>query len=141
MRQSPRQGTRWRHREPNRTRDGAIVVVRKGGTSGAISQPWTDHNDGTLRANGKCLDVTSPKAGATVKVAACTGAATQAWEIGQVSGNDFGPIANTATGYVLTGPASSTVNGTRLIIGQGRATSASPGTSSTTSTWPANLSP
>jgi len=65
-------------------------------------------------------EATGPKAGATVKVAACTGAATQTWAIGQVSGNDFGPITNMATGNVLTDPASSTVNGTRLIMEHSR---------------------
>ncbi len=80
---------------------------------------WAGYNDGTLRISGKCLDLTSQRASATVKVAACTGAATQAWAIGQGSGNDFGAISNMATGYVLTGPANSTVNGTRLVIARG----------------------
>jgi len=99
--------------------DGATVVAWKC-SPGAASQQWTGYNDGTLRINGKCLDVTGTKAGATVKVAACTAATTQAWAIGQVSANDFGPIANKATGYVLTDPARNAVNGTRLIIQQGR---------------------
>jgi hypothetical protein len=47
-------------------------------------------------------------------------AATQTWAIGQVSGNDFGPITNMATGNVLTDPASGTVNGTRLVMEHGR---------------------
>jgi hypothetical protein len=33
---------------------------------------------------------------------------------------DFGPITTTATGYLLTGPASSSVNVTPLVIQQGR---------------------
>lgn len=99
--------------------DGVAVTARKC-DPGAASQRWTGYNDGTLRVNGKCLDVTSPRAGATVNVTVCTGAATQAWAIGQVSGNDFGPITNKATGYVLTGPASSTANGARLVAGQSR---------------------
>ena len=98
--------------------DGATVVAWKC-SPGAPSQQWTGYNDGTLRINGKCLDVTSPQAGATVKIAACTGAAAQAWAIGQVSANDFGPITNTATGNALTDPAASTVNGTRLVMKHG----------------------
>jgi uncharacterized protein DUF4232/ricin-type beta-trefoil lectin protein len=54
--------------------DGTTVVAWKC-SPGAASQQWTGYNDGTLRINGKCLDVTGPQAGATVKVAACTGAA------------------------------------------------------------------
>ena len=95
--------------------DGAAVVAWKC-SPGAAAQRWTGYNDGTLRINGKCLDVTGPNAGAKVKVAACTGAASQRWAIGQVSGNDFGPITNLAAGNVLTDPASSTVNGTRLVL-------------------------
>jgi hypothetical protein len=99
--------------------DGTTVVAWKC-SAGDTSQQWTGYSDGTLRINGKCLDVTGPQVGATVKVAACTGAATQKWAISQVSYNDFGPIANTATGNALTDPAGSTVNGTKLVMGPGR---------------------
>jgi hypothetical protein len=100
-------------------RDGTSVVAWKCNPA-AASQQWTGYNDGTLRIGGKCLDVTSPNVGALAKVAACTGAATQAWGIGQVSANDFGPIANKATpATVLAAPAGSTVNGTRLILKRG----------------------
>jgi len=98
--------------------DGVTVVAWKC-SPGTAAQQWTGYNDGTLRINGKCLDLTSPKAGAMVKVAACTGAATQVWAIGQVSGNDFGAISNMATRYVLTDPSNSTVNGTRLVMARG----------------------
>lgn len=98
--------------------DGTSVVAWKC-SPGAASQQWTGYNDGTLRINGKCLASTSPKAGATVTVAPCSGGATQAWAIGQVSANDFGPLTNAATGYVLTDPAGSTVNGTRLVMERG----------------------
>jgi hypothetical protein len=98
--------------------DGTTVVAWKC-SPGAASQQWTGYNDGTLRINGKCLDITGPATGAPVKAAACTGAATQSWAISQTSGNDFGPIANLATGSVLTDPAASTVNGTRLVTKNG----------------------
>ena len=98
--------------------DGTTVVAWKC-SPGATAQQWTGYNDGTLRINGKCLDVTGPQAGATVRAAACTGAASQTWAIGQVSGNDFGPITNMATGNALNDPAGSTVNGTRLVMKHG----------------------
>ena len=41
------------------------------------------------------------------------------WAIGQTSGNDFGPVTNMATGNVLTDPAASTVDGTRLVVKNG----------------------
>ena len=83
-------------------------------------QQWTGYSDGTLRINGRCLDVTGPGLGAKAKVAACTGAATQKWAIRQVSANDFGAIANTGTGTVLTDPGNSTTNGTQLVMGPDR---------------------
>jgi hypothetical protein len=84
---------------------------------GASSQQWTGYSDGTLRAGGRCLDVTSPGVGATAEVAACTGAATQKWVIGQTSYNDFGAIYNTGTRTALTDPGGSTTNGTQLLTG------------------------
>jgi hypothetical protein len=99
--------------------DGTTVVAWKC-RPGDASQQWTGYNDGTLWINGKCLDVTSLHAGAKVKAVACTGAAAQAWAIGQVSGNAFGPISNRAAGTVLADPANSTVNGTRLVMEQSR---------------------
>ena len=84
---------------------------------GASTQQWTSYSDGTLRIGGRCLDVTGPGAGASAKVAACTGAASQKWVIGQVSSNDFGPLINTGTGTALTDPGGSTTNGTPLVTG------------------------
>jgi hypothetical protein len=37
-----------------------------------------------------------------------------------VSANDFGAIANTGTGTVLTDPGNSTTNGTQLVMGPDR---------------------
>ncbi len=105
--------------------DGATVVAWKC-SPGASSQQWTGYSDGTLRINGKCLDVTGPGAGAKAKVAACTGAASQKWVIGQVSSNDFGPIVNTGTGAALTDPAGSATNGTKLVMGPDRGDQTSP---------------
>ena len=56
-------------------------------------------------------------AGAKATVAACTGAATQKWVIGQTSYNDFGALYNIGTRTVLTDPGGSTTNGTQLVTG------------------------
>jgi hypothetical protein len=98
--------------------DGHAVVAWKC-NPGAGSQQWTGYSDGTLRNNGKCLDVTGPGVGAKAKVAACTGAATQKWAIAQTSANDFGSISNIGTGAVLTDPGGSTANGTPLVMAPG----------------------
>ncbi len=87
---------------------------------GASTQQWTSYSDGTLRINGRCLDVTGPGVGAKAKVAACTGAASQKWRIGQVSSNDFGPVINTGTGTALADPGGSTTNGTPLVTAPDR---------------------
>jgi hypothetical protein len=84
---------------------------------GASTQQWTSYSDGTLRTGGRCLNVTGPRAGAKATAAACTGAPTQKWAIGQVSSNDFGPLINTGTGTALTDPGGSTANGTPLVTG------------------------
>jgi Protein of unknown function (DUF4232)/Ricin-type beta-trefoil lectin domain len=99
--------------------DGASVVAWKC-SPGASTQHWTGYSDGTLRNGGRCLDVTGPAAGAKVKVRACTGAASQKWNIAQVSANDFGSISNASTRTVLTDPGGSTANGTPLVMEPGR---------------------
>jgi len=87
---------------------------------GASTQQWTGYSDGTLRIGGRCLDVTGPGAGARATAAACTGAASQKWVIGQVSSNDFGPLIDTGTGTALADPGGSTTNGTPLVTGPDR---------------------
>jgi len=83
------------------------------------SQQWTAYSDGTLRINGKCLDVTghSTATGATVGLWACDASPSQQWQISQTSLNPFGSIGNPASGNVLTDPDGSTVNGTQLVMG------------------------
>ena len=87
---------------------------------GASTQQWTSYSDGTLRTGGRCLDATGPETGTKAKAAACTGAASQKWVIGQVSSNDFGPLINTGTGTALADPGGSTTNGTPLVTGPDR---------------------
>ena len=105
--------------------DGTTVVARQCGP-GVSSQMWTGYSDGTLRIHSRCLDVTGPGVGAKVKVAACTGAASQKWEIGQVSANDFGPITNAGTGTVLSYPRGSIADGTPLVMGLGNGDQSTP---------------
>jgi hypothetical protein len=96
---------------------GRATVVAWTCSPGASTQQWTSYSDGTLRAGGRCLDVTGPGSGAKATAAACTGAASQRWVIGQVSSNDFGPLLNAGTGTALTDPGGSTANGTPLVTG------------------------
>lgn len=103
--------------------DGSAVVAWTC-IPGNTRQQWTGYSDLTLRLNGKCLDVTGPQVGSKVKVAACTGAASQKWTIGQVSANDFGAIANTSTGTVLA--MGGTTNGAPLVMGLSRGDLAPP---------------
>ncbi len=105
--------------------DGTTVVARQC-SPGASSQQWTGYSDGTLRANSRCLDVTGPGTGAKVRAAACTGAASQKWVIGQVSANDFGPITNAGTGTVLSYPRGSIADGTPLVMGLGNGDQSTP---------------
>ena len=107
--------------------NGMCAALAAGGSAvawtcspGASAQQWTGYSDGTLRIGGRCLDVTGPGAGARAVVAACTGAATQKWVIGQTSYNDFGAICNIGTSTVLTDPGGSTANGTQLVTGPNR---------------------
>jgi hypothetical protein len=116
--------------------DGTTVVARQCGP-GVSSQMWTGYSNGTLRIHSRCLDVTGPGVGAKAKVAACTGAASQKWEIGQVSANDFGPITNAGTGTVLSYPRGSIADGTPLVMGLGNGDQSTPGTCPSTTTRPA----
>jgi ricin-type beta-trefoil lectin protein len=113
--------------------DGATVVAWKC-SPGASSQQWTGYSDGTLRITSRCLDVTGPGAGANVQVAACTGAASQKWEIGQVSYNNFGPITNAGTGTVLSYPRGASPTAPRWSWDPTAATRAAHGTSPSATT-------
>ncbi|GGV74380.1 hypothetical protein GCM10010512_27500 [Streptomyces thermoviolaceus subsp. thermoviolaceus] len=61
--------------------DGAPVRIH--GCNGTAAQEWTVEPDGTIRALGKCLDVTdgSTADGATVQLWTCTGGAHQKWTV------------------------------------------------------------
>lgn len=75
---------------------------------------------GAIPIAATVIMLTGPGVGARAMVAACTGAATQKWVIGQTSYNDFGAIYNTGTRTVLTDPGGSIANGTQLVAAPGR---------------------
>jgi hypothetical protein len=83
------------------------------------SEQWTAYSDGTLRINGKCLDVAgrSTQIGAMVGLWACDASPSQRWQISQVSSNPFGPIVGLGSNNVLTDPGGSSINGTQLQMG------------------------
>jgi glucosylceramidase len=51
--------------------------------NGSGAQQWTRGADATLRALGKCLDVTgnNPADGTPLQIWTCTGAANQKWNV------------------------------------------------------------
>jgi GH25 family lysozyme M1 (1,4-beta-N-acetylmuramidase) len=98
---------------------GTAIDIRKCGT--AAAQHWTYAQDESLRINGKCLQ--SPvTADSTVLIEACTGGATQQWQL--VNPGSLNPLANTdalalynpGSGMCLDDPAASTTNGTKQVV-------------------------
>jgi Ricin-type beta-trefoil lectin domain len=73
-------------------------------------QNWTVHNSNTLQLYGLCLDEPSTAAGAAVKLDSCSYGGHQTWV---ADGNE---LKNLASGYCLTDPGSSAVNGTALDV-------------------------
>jgi hypothetical protein len=96
--------------------DRSTVVAWKC-SPGASSQQWTATATARCGRAAGAWTSPAPGIGARAKAAACTGAASQKWAIGQVSANDFGPLINTGTGTALTDPGGSTTNGTPLVTG------------------------
>ena len=85
---------------------------------GGAAQAWTAPGDGTLRALGKCLDVTSTAAtgwgtrnGTPVELWDCWGGGPQQW-VRQPDGS----LRNPASGRCLDDPAGDTSPGVRLQI-------------------------
>jgi hypothetical protein len=78
--------------------------------NGGAAQKWVLAADGTLRINGKCLDVTgqSQLDGAKIQLWACTGAANQQWLVGP-----NGELINVNSNRCLD-DAGGTVNDTQL---------------------------
>jgi beta-glucosidase len=80
----------------------AVQVYNCNGTNG---QQWTEGTDGTVHADGKCLNV----AGTAVQIATCNGSGAQQW---QPQSN--GELVNTQSGQCLTDPGAA--NGTQVQI-------------------------
>ncbi|MFF1908491.1 ricin-type beta-trefoil lectin domain protein [Kitasatospora sp. NPDC058218] len=76
------------------------------------NQTWTVGNDGTVKALGKCLDVTGGGLtdGTPVQLYPCNGTGSQVW-----TQNAKG-LLNPQSGLCLADPAASTTNGTQLIL-------------------------
>jgi hypothetical protein len=116
----------------------ALATTAPGGRASAprchtsqLSLAFTGFNEASGGQRGITLILTN-HSGTTChvygypKVAACTGAASQKWEIGQVSANDFGPITNAGTGTVLSCPRGSIADGTPLVMGLGTGDQSTP---------------
>ena len=69
--------------------------------------------DGTLRINGKCLDVNGAGTanGTVVKLWTCNGGTNQRWQVGPAES-----LVGAQSGRCLDDPGSSRANGTQLII-------------------------
>jgi Ricin-type beta-trefoil lectin domain/Putative Ig domain len=81
--------------------------------SGRASERWTMEPDGTLRINGKCLDVAgaSKLDGAKIDIFTCQSAdANQHWAIGS-----NGELFSLNSGRCVADPGDSTTNGTGLV--------------------------
>ncbi|NED82000.1 ricin-type beta-trefoil lectin domain protein, partial [Streptomyces sp. SID11233] len=82
--------------------------------TGAANQRWTLGTDGTVRTNGKCLDVTggSTADGAKVQLYDCNGTGAQRWTYDATSHD----VVNTAADKCLDVTDRSTANGARAQI-------------------------
>jgi len=78
--------------------------------NGGQAQNWTVGTDGSIRVNGKCLDVSGAGVsnGSPVVLWDCDGAANQQW-IPQL-----GYLYNPVSGRCLDDPGGSTTDGTQL---------------------------
>ncbi|HEY4461522.1 MAG TPA: ricin-type beta-trefoil lectin domain protein [Streptosporangiaceae bacterium] len=81
------------------------------GCNGSAGQQWSPYTDGTLRAQGGCLDVVSAgrSSGTNVDWYPCNGTAAQNW-----THQSGGELVNPASGLCLTDPGGNT--GARLDI-------------------------
>jgi hypothetical protein len=95
----------------NATANGSPIVIWA--CKGYTSEQWTLEPDGTLRINGKCLDVAgqSKLDGALIQLNTCASAKSQLWSVG--SG---GELINQNSGRCLDDPGDNPKNGTQLIL-------------------------
>jgi beta-glucanase (GH16 family) len=78
----------------------------------SAAQTWTAGTDGTIRAQGKCLNATAAASGSPATLAACNGTAAQAWQA-----ETDGELVNTQTGGCLDTAADSSASQTPLQTG------------------------
>jgi chitinase len=80
--------------------------------NGTNAQSWTVGSDGSLKALGKCMDVTAAGTanGTAVQLYDCNGTAAQKWH---ASGST---LVNDGSGKCLDATGPSSANGTRLQI-------------------------
>jgi hypothetical protein len=91
------------------TVDGSEIILWS--CHGRDNQRWTQHEDGTVRTMGKCLDVRSTANGSATVLWTCNGSGGQRW----VPRAD-GTLLNQRSGRCLDAEGGSSASGTRLII-------------------------
>ncbi|MEZ0096160.1 glycoside hydrolase family 3 C-terminal domain-containing protein [Streptacidiphilus sp. EB129] len=81
--------------------------------NGTTAQQWSEHPDGTVRANSTCLDVAGAGTndGTPVQIYTCNGTGAQIWQH-----QSSGALLNPNSGKCLTDPESTATNGTQLVI-------------------------
>lgn len=81
--------------------------------NGTGAQQWTVGTDGTVKALGKCMDVTAAGVadGSKVQLYDCNGSGAQVWQH-----QSNGQLVNPVSGKCLDAAGPSSANGTRLQI-------------------------
>jgi alpha-L-fucosidase len=88
------------------------TVVQLYDCNGTVDQQWTLAADGTLRNQGKCLDLYNGSGnGALLEIWDCNGGWNQQWQIGPNN-----TLTNPASGRCVDDPAFDTDNGTQLEV-------------------------
>ena len=80
------------------------------------AQSWLAGTDGTLRVNGKCLDVRygAKASGSVVDLFSCNGTQAQQWRL-MPAGLGI-TVVNPVSGLCLSVPSDNTTAGTQLVI-------------------------
>jgi GH25 family lysozyme M1 (1,4-beta-N-acetylmuramidase) len=98
----------------NQTVSGSKIAIWK--CDGTPAQAWLAGPDGTLRVNGKCLDVANgaTASGSPVDLYACNGTPAQRWNV--LRSGAGATLVNPRSGLCLADPGDATANGTQLVI-------------------------
>jgi hypothetical protein len=91
------------------TADGSKIILWS--CHGRENQRWTQHEDGTVRTMGKCLDARSTANGSEAVLWTCNGTDGQKW----LSRPDR-TLFNPRSGRCLDAKGASSASGTQLII-------------------------